>query len=167
MTVRAAELFMALLMGVFSVYLMWKSAELPVGWIHGEGPGGGAWPFWLSAGMLGCCAITLGRWVTRKTPESRSEEPFMDSLTVRIFVVTAGSLFAMIFATQFIGIYFAMMMFLLFYMRFVGRHPWVPTLLIVVALPIGTFFFFEVALKITLPKAYSEPLFYPIYGWIY
>ena len=51
---------MALVLGVLSVYLMVKSAELPIGWIPNEGPGGGAFPFWLSAGMLVCCVfITL------------------------------------------------------------------------------------------------------------
>ena len=39
---RKAELIMALVMAVFSVYIMWKSTELPIGWIPEEGPGGGA-----------------------------------------------------------------------------------------------------------------------------
>jgi hypothetical protein len=30
-----------------------------------------------------------------------------------------------------------------------------------------TFLFFEVALKITLPKGYTEPLFYPIFDLLY
>ena len=42
---RIAEFSMALVMAIFSVYLMWKSTELPIGWIDGEGPGGGAFPF--------------------------------------------------------------------------------------------------------------------------
>ena len=38
---RVAEICMALVMAIFSIYLMWKSTELPIGWIEGEGPGGG------------------------------------------------------------------------------------------------------------------------------
>jgi hypothetical protein len=30
-------------------------------------------------------------------------------------------------------------------------------------IPIITFFFFEITLKITLPKGVTEPLFYPLY----
>ncbi len=41
---RVAELVMAAVMAVFSLYIMWKSAELPIGWIPDEGPGGGARP---------------------------------------------------------------------------------------------------------------------------
>ena len=43
---RRAELLMALVLALLSVYLMWKSWELPIGWIPDEGPGGGAFPFW-------------------------------------------------------------------------------------------------------------------------
>lgn len=167
MTVRTAELVMAIVLALISIALMVKSADNNIFWIPERGPGAGAWPFWLSAGMLICCIITLIRWFRRATAESRSDDVFMDSLTVKIFAITAGSLFVMIFAIHFIGTYFAIMLFLLFYMKFVGRHAWAVTLPLVVALPIGAFFFFDVALKIPLPKGYAEPLFYPIYRWVY
>ena len=41
---RKAELIMAVVMAVFSAYLMLKSAELPIGWIPRRGPGAGAFP---------------------------------------------------------------------------------------------------------------------------
>ena len=70
---RVAELVMAAVMALFSLYLMWKSTELPIGWLPGRGPGGGAFPFWLSAGMLICCGAVivnrgsclLNRWHSR------------------------------------------------------------------------------------------------------
>ena len=52
---RMAELVMAIVMAVFSLAIMVKATELPIGWIKGSGPGGGAFPFWLGAGMLVCC----------------------------------------------------------------------------------------------------------------
>ena len=58
-------------------------------------------------------------------------------------------------------------LFLLFYIRFVGRHSWLLTGVLAVASPIFLFFFFEALLKILLPKGYSEPLFYPLYQFIY
>ena len=58
---RRAELLMALVLGAFSAYLMVKSAELPIGWIPDEGPGGGAFPFWLAFGMLICCVWIVAR----------------------------------------------------------------------------------------------------------
>ncbi len=167
MTVRSAELLMAILLGLLSASLMWKSAELPVGWIPNEGPGGGAWPFWLSAFMLMCCLTTIVRWVLRKTPESRSTAKFLDRATLQINTITVGSLIIMLVLTHLIGMYFAFLLFLLFYLRFVGRHSWLLSGSVSVGFPIGLFFFFEALLKIILPKGYSEPLFYPLYDLIY
>ncbi len=101
---RVAELVMAIFMAVFSVYLMWKSTELPIGWIPEEGPGGGAFPFWLSAGMLVCCMAVIVRWIRRTSPLSRSTEPFMDSHTLRMFALVAGSLTVMIGLIHIIGV---------------------------------------------------------------
>jgi hypothetical protein len=163
MTVRVAELAMAILMGVFSLYLMYKSAELPIGWIPDEGPGGGAWPFWLAVFMLLSCIGIIVNWVRRKGPIAVSEETYIErgvlvdvGLVALALIVTVG-LFSLV------GVYVALPLFLLFYMRLLGNHSWKLSLLFAVMIPIVTFFFFEIALKITLPKGVTEPLFYPLY----
>ncbi len=164
---RMAELVMAVVMAVLSLYLMWKSAELPIGWIAGEGPGGGAWPFWLSAGMLACCVATIVRWFRRSTPPSRSTEPYMDKRTFKLFLIGAGSLTVMIGSIHIIGVYGAIPLFLIFYMRFLGSHPWIMTAAVAASMPVVTFLFFEIALRIDLPKGFTEPLFYPLYEFFF
>ncbi|HSG93891.1 MAG TPA: tripartite tricarboxylate transporter TctB family protein, partial [Afifellaceae bacterium] len=101
------------------------------------------------------------------TPESRSEELFMTPETVRIIGITVAALFVLLLATHAIGLYVSMMLFLIFYLRVMGRHTWLLTMILSLATPIALFFFFEGALVIPLPKAYSEPLFYPLYDLIY
>ena len=160
---RIAELVMALVMAAFSIYLMWKSAELPIGWIEDEGPGGGFWPFWLAAIMLICCLWTIVRWARRLTPPSRSDEPYLDSYAIKIFFLVAGSLAITIGLIHIVGVYFAVPVFLIFYLRVMGQHRWLTTLAISISTPVVIFFFFDVALRIVLPKGYSEPLFYPLY----
>ncbi|MDA1101313.1 MAG: tripartite tricarboxylate transporter TctB family protein [Proteobacteria bacterium] len=160
---RVAELVMALVLAVFSIYLMWKSTELPIGWLPGEGPGGGAFPFWLSLGMLACCISIIVRWVAKASPPSRSTEPFMTPETVKWFLLVAGSLTAMIALIHVIGVYGAVPLFLVYYVRFLGRHGWATTLTLALCIPVAAFFFFEIALKKTLPKGFTEPLFYPLY----
>ncbi len=139
---RIAEFVMALVMAVFSVYLMWKSAELPIGWLPGEGPGGGAFPFWLSLGMLVCCVSIIVRWIARASPPSRSTEPYMTPETVKWFLLVAGSLTAMIALIHVIGVYGAMPLFLIFYVRFLGRHSWKTAGALAVSTPVAAFFFF-------------------------
>ena len=160
---RRAELVMALALGVLSAYLMVKSAELPIGWIPREGPGGGAFPFWLSAGMLVCCVFIVLRWVLRQSPVSRSAELYFNSSARGTVMIVIVALTLMIGSIHIIGIYFAIPLFLLYYVRVIGRHNWLLSLGVSISAPVISFFFFEIALHITLPKGYSEPLFYPLY----
>ncbi|MFQ5681897.1 MAG: tripartite tricarboxylate transporter TctB family protein [Candidatus Binatia bacterium] len=164
---RWAELIMAAVMAIFSLDLMWKSMELPIGWIPGEGPGGGAFPFWLSTGMLICSGWVILRWFRQTSPPSQSTEPYMDKRAFKFFLISAGSLTVMIGSIRFIGIYGVLPLFLIFYMRFVGRHAWLPTVALAVTTPIAIFLFFEIALNITLPKGLTEPLFYPLYDFFF
>ena len=164
---RMAEIVMGIVMGVFSLYLMWKSAELPIGWIAGEGPGGGSWPFWLAASMLACCIAIVIRGAKRMTPESRSEEVFMDGRTFKLFVLNAGSLAVMIGLFHIVGTYGAIPAFLIFYLRFMGGHSWRLTGTFAFFTPIATFLFFEIALQKTLPKGFTDPWFEPIFDFFY
>ncbi len=161
---RLAELVTAVALAILSVYLMWKSAELPIGWIPGSGPGGGAFPFWLSAGMLVSTLWIIVRWVRRSSPVARSTETYMDGRTLKLFIVGAGSLTALVGATYLIGIYGAVPLYLAFYMRYMGQLRWTTIAAVAIPAPIFTFFFFEIALHITLPKGLTEPLFYPLYA---
>ena len=167
MTVRTAELVMALLTALCSVGLMIKSAELNIGWVDERGPGSGMWPFWLSFGMLLASIVTLIRWYFRITPESRSQEPYISADTAIVVGVSAGTLFLLLAATHFVGIYLAMVLFLFIYLKYIGRHSWLLSVVLMIAIPVFVFCLFEWALKIPLPKAFTEPLFYPIYDLMY
>ncbi|MDJ0777646.1 MAG: tripartite tricarboxylate transporter TctB family protein [Gammaproteobacteria bacterium] len=167
MSVRTAELVMAIFLALCSVGLMVKSAELNIGWVPERGPGSGAWPFWLSAGMLLCCLATLYRWFRGITPESRNTSLYMTSDTVVIVGISAGAILFLLAATHWIGLYASLVLFLLFYLKFIGRHSWLVTIALTIGIPIFIFCLFEWALKIPLPKAITEPLFYPIYDLMY
>lgn len=160
---RAAELIMAIVMAVFSAYLMIKSAELPVGWVPEEGPGGGAWPFWLSTIMLICCVWMMVRWAKRTSAPSQSTEPFMDAHAIKSFISVAIPLAICIGLIHVVGMYVAIPLFLIYYLRFLGRHSWGLTMAISIATPVVAFFFFDIAIRIVLPKGITEPLFYPLY----
>ena len=163
MTVRTAELLMAIMMAAFSIYLMYKSTELEIGWIEDEGPGGGAWPFWLAAVMLLSCLGILYNWFRRKGRIASSEKVYiephvlMDVVAVTVALIIAVGLFS------FIGIYGSLPLFLIFYLRFLGKHSWRLTTTLAISIPVVIFFFFEITLKIILPKGITEPLFLPLY----
>ena len=163
MTVRTAELLMAIMMGIFSIYLMYKSAELPIGWIEDEGPGGGTWPFWLAAIMLASCIGILVNWVRKKGPVATSTKVYIEQHVLGDVLAVAGSLIVTVGLFSFIGIYGALPLFLIFYVRFLGKHSWWLTITLAVVIPVIIFYFFEITLKIILPKGITEPLFLPLY----
>ena len=163
MTVRTAELLMAIVMGVFSIYLMVKSYELPIGWIEEEGPGGGAWPFWLSTIMLISCGGILFNWVRKKGRIATSTKVYIESHVLGDVLAVAVALIITVALFSFIGIYGALPLFLIFYLRFMGKHSWKLTGTLAVLIPVVIFYFFEITLKIILPKGITEPLFLPLY----
>jgi hypothetical protein len=162
---RKAELIVAALMGFLSLYLMYESqrAPLEIGWVPRKGPGSGAFPFWLSAGLLiASAAIFIRAWLG-KTPQSRSAEPFMDPHTAGMISISVIAIFGLLFVTEWFGAYVAIFAFMLFYLSFLGRHRWTTTLGIATVTPVAIFLFFEGGMKILLPKGASEPLFLPLY----
>jgi putative tricarboxylic transport membrane protein len=163
MTVRTAELLMAIMMGAFSIYLMFKSAELPIGWIDEEGPGGGTWPFWLSTIMLISCGGILFNWIRKKGNIATSTRIYIESHVLGDVLAVAVALIITVALFSFIGIYGALPLFLIFYLRFMGKHTWKLTGTLAVLIPVVIFYFFEITLKIILPKGITEPLFLPLY----
>ena len=163
MTVRTAELLMAITMAAFSIYLMVKSYELPIGWVQDEGPGGGAWPFWLSAILLISCLGILVNWLRKHGPIASSTKVYIEAHVLMEVLAVAIALIVTVGLFSFIGIYGALPLFLIFYLRFLGKHTWRLTATLAVLIPVVIFYFFEITLKIVLPKGLTEPLFIPLY----
>ena len=91
----------------------------------------------------------------------------MSPTAIRIVGTTVAALIALLIGIHLIGIYFSLFLFLVFFIRIMGRQSWPITLAIALLTPVFVFCLFEWALTIPLPKAISEPLFYPIYDLIY
>jgi hypothetical protein len=140
---------------------MWKSSELNVGYISGEGPGGGAWPFWLAAVMLISTGFIAFNWVRRTSPQSQSGEPLLDRYGQKMLLMVGGGILGFVALVNVISMYGAMLVFLIYYLRFLGRHTWRLTLAVSILTPVIFFIFFEALMRITLPKgmAFLEPLF--------
>lgn len=147
---------------LMSLYFMWHATVLPIGW-NGMtgGPGGGAFPFWLSAVMLVCAAAILVRSLRGKTNYSGD---FFDPDTLRWVVSVVIALVVTIALIPWVGAYVALPLFLFWYLRIFGKHGWVLTASLTIITPLFLFFFFEVTLKILLPKGLTEPVFTPLYA---
>ncbi len=157
-----ADRIIALSLMALSAYFMWHAAELPIGW-NGMtgGPGGGAFPFWLSAIMF----VTAGAIIVRSyRGKVEYDSNFFDTDTIRSVVLVVVVLSITVALIPLVGAYIALPLFLFWYLKVFGKHGWFLTLCLCVSTPVFLFFFFEVTLKILLPKGFTEPLFFPLYA---
>jgi len=166
---RLGEIVTAGVLALFSIYLMWKSTELPIGYIEGRGPGGGLWPFWLSAIMLISCGVIAWNWWRGTSPPSQSDEPLLDAYGWKMLLLVGGGIVVFVGLVNVISMYGAIAVFLLYYTRFLGRHGWPLSLAISLITPVAFFFFFEGAMRITMPSGmpFTDPVFNFLYDIIY
>ncbi len=166
---RNGEIITAGVLALFSIYLMWKSTELPVGYLAGTGPGGGAWPFWLSGIMLLSCAMIAWNWWKRKSPPSQSDEPVLDAYGWRMLALVGGGIIVFVGLVEVISMYGAIAVFLFYYTRYLGRHSLALCVPLALVTPLAFFFFFEGAMQITMPTGmpFTDPVFDVLYEIIY
>lgn len=159
-----ADRVIAIAIMALSAYLMWHATALPIGW-NGMtgGPGGGAFPFWLSLIML----LSAGGVLVRSLGQEKSSQHFFDGQMLRSVIAVVIALFVTIALIPLVGAYVALPLFLFWYLKIYGRHGWVLTGILTLGTPVFVFFFFEATLKILLPKGVTEPLFFPLYAMFF
>jgi putative tricarboxylic transport membrane protein len=155
-----ADSLIALGLMALAAYFMSHAARLPVGWDAARGPGGGAFPFWLSLIIF----LAAGGILVRSVLEGRPKADFFDRDMLPSVIGVTVALGITIALIPVIGAYLALPLFMVWYLRFFGRNGWVLTTILTLTTPVVLFFFFEVALRILLPKGITEPLFIPLYA---
>ncbi len=160
---RRADVACAFGLAALAAVFAWYAQELPIGWVHGEGPGGGFFPFWLSI-IMGTVAVVVGvqEFVRGSAPHPAAKRFFVEGGLREVLLIAIPGL-VMVALVDVISTYLSAIIFLLFYTRWIGKHPWRISLLVAVAVPVGIFLLFEKFLLIPLPKGYLDELFYIFY----
>lgn len=164
---RTAELVTAACMMAVSLSFMIGATALPIGWVHDQGPGGGAFPFWLSAMMLAASAAIALRELRPAARRAQRAVTFIAPAARGLIFIVTLELLATIALTGFLGVYVAVPLFLMVHLRLVGRQGWGVCVALAAAAPVAMFLFFEAALRILLPKGVTEPLFVPLYAFFF
>ena len=104
-----ADRIIASLIIISSLYFMWHAIGLPIGWNGIEGgPGGGAFPFWLSIVMLLCASIVF--W--RSSSGTKFQKFSFDTSMIKPILLVSISLICTVALISFIGAYIAIFLFL-------------------------------------------------------
>lgn len=134
-----------------------ECVKLGFGWVDGQGPASGFFPF-IVAALLGAAALANIVRVMLYGPES--DDP--------VFVTTAGfgrvlsvllPLVLYIVGIHYVGIYAASGFFIALFMMIIGREGLAKSIGVGIAVPLALFFMFERWFLVPLPKG-------PLEAWL-
>lgn len=144
-----------LIIALASVFML-DSWRIGVGWIEGQGPAPGFFPFWVALIMGAASVVNLVRASLRK--EEDGEETFVTrTASVRVLTVLVPTALYVLLI-QLIGIYVASAIFIIGFMV-ASRESLLRALLVGVGVPVALFLMFERWFLVPLPKGPLEVMF--------
>jgi hypothetical protein len=148
---RMAEIAVAGLLGLLAIIGMYGSVRVGIGW-GSDGPRAGFFPFYVSAIVLISCAINIGT-VLRQPDDGRIFAKWHELGKV-VSVVVPTAIYAVLVA--YIGLYVSSTLLIAVFMRWFGKYKWLTVIAVAVAVPVLTFFMFEIWFLVPLPKGPLE-----------
>ena len=155
---RKANLWVAVFLFVIGAIVMYDSVRLGFRWDPGFGPGAGYLPFYLSLGVLICTGISIVKQLRQLAKEGIVGDKRLiqeGGLTPILWVLIPSTV--MVVLTSIIGLHFAAGIFLLFYMRVVGKIGWLECILVSILFPVGMYVVFDRLFLIPLPDGMLGP----------
>ena len=152
---KSAELVMAALFFVFGAIVISDSLRLGSGWAS-DGPKPGYFPFYV--GLLICIASVVN-FVAALRMKPERNKPFVEvgQLKLVLSVLVPTAIYA--FLVTWIGVYVSSVLFIGFFMRWLGRYAWWKVVLVSVVTVVVFYVVFEMWFKVPLPKG-------PVEGWL-
>jgi len=152
---KSAELGVAAFIFLLGAIVIYDSARLGFGWQEVHGPRPGYFPFYIGLIMCVASLINAARaLLMRDTGNSTFVEVGQLKLVLSVLVPTA--LYAL-FVTW-IGIYASSLLFIGFFMRWLGKYPWWKVAGVSLGTVVVIYLVFEKWFKVPLPKGPLENL---------
>jgi putative tricarboxylic transport membrane protein len=156
---RVLNLVTAAVLMLLSAIVIYDALRLGIGWAN-EGPQSGFFPFWLAFLLAVISAVLFVQ-----ASLERSETPFVTRERILPVLKVLVPLAGFIVLTDppgpwsGLGLYVAAGLYLGFYMRWVGGHPWRAVVLLSITVPFVTFLVFETWFLVPMPKGPVEAWF--------
>jgi len=148
---RLMELIVAGLFMAVATLVMYDNWRIGARWAE-DGPQSGYFPFRIGAIMFIASAVTFGVNLLGRTPTSNFVERSQVKQVLQVLVPTI----VFVVAIGFLGIYVSSVLFIAFFMWWLGKYPIYKILPIALVIPIALFFMFEVWFLVPLPKGPLE-----------
>ncbi len=151
---RALELVVAGLIFIFGAAVVFDSWRLGARW-GDDGPESGYFPFYLGLLILVSSGIVFYRGLGDKKLAAKS---FVSVAQLKLVLLVLAPSVIYVAFIQWAGIYLASMVFIGFFMMWLGKYGIVKTLVVSVGVMVAFFLVFEVWFKVPLPKGPIEVL---------
>jgi hypothetical protein len=151
-TVKGAEIAVALLFLALGGIVVYDSARLGAKWVE-DGPQTGYFPFYIGLIICVSAAINLLRAISIR-PERDMGFVEVGQLKLVLAVLVPTAVYVALIG--WLGIYVASILFIAFFMRWLGKYAWWTVAAVSVGNSVTFFVIFEVWFKIPLPKGPLE-----------
>jgi len=149
---RKANLWVDVVLFLIGAIVMYDAVRLGFRWDPGFGPGAGYLPFYLSLGVLVCCGIIIVKQLRQLSKVGITGDKRLiqeGGLKPILWVLIPSTV--MVVLIPIVGLHFAAFVFLVFYMRAVGKIGWLECALVSILFPIGMYIVFDRLFLIPLP----------------
>lgn len=126
------------------------SARLGFGWGI-SGPESGFFPFYLGVGTIVCSLLVILNIFSKYKKAAAGKRLMPEgALTPILWVLIPAT--AMIMITEFVGLHIAAALYLMFYMRTVGKIGWLTTIVVSLLVPTSLYVVFDKLFLVPLPQ---------------
>jgi putative tricarboxylic transport membrane protein len=145
----------AALFFIFGALVVYDSLRLGAGWQEVHGPRPGYFPFYI--GSLICVAAVVNFVRALLLPADRNKTFVqVGQLKLVLTVLIPTAIYAAL--VTWIGIYASSVLFIGFFMRWLGKYPWWKVVAVSVGTVVVFYLVFEIWFKVPLPKGPVESL---------
>jgi len=153
---KTAELIVAAAFLALGALVMFDSVRLGAGWAS-DGPRPGYFPFYVGLIICVSAAVNLLRALVPGKDKGKARAfVLVEQLKLVLTVLVPAAIYAAL--VGWIGIYVSSMLFITFFMRWLGKYAWWKVAAVSVGTMAAFYLIFELWFKVPLPKGPVESL---------
>jgi len=157
-SVRTWDAAVAVLFFIFGAIVVWDSRRLGSQW-GSDGPQAGYFPFYI--GLI-ICISAVANLLQALGSGSKGRKAFVTRSQLRMVLTVMGpsAIYVALISNPVygLGIYEASVLFIAYFMRFLGKYSWPRIAGVSIGVMVAFFLMFEVWFKVPLPKGPIEAL---------
>jgi len=152
---KSAEIAVAAFIFLLGAIVIFDSVRLGFGWQEVHGPRPGYFPFYI--GLIMCVASLVN--VTRALMvRGADNKTFVEVGQLKLVLSVLVPTMVYVLLVTWIGVYVSSVLFIGFFMRWLGKYPWWKVVAFSVVTMVVFYLVFEMWFKVPLPKGPLENL---------